>query len=242
MVSDEKIRESFQKIKWEINFLAGEVLALKVSLDQIKDMINKLGNADKSNNSQSSTSPAHLQHISDFPAHNLYYNRDLSDNSQFSIGNRGVPADRQQTDNRRSSGEFVQEEPLKTVQVYSPGPAENFAKKEEDKTKKTEEISTFLNTLKQDLRSKFKNLTKQEFIIFSLIYTINEEKGKVTYKDLAEKSSLTESSIRDYIARLEHKGIPIIKERVNNKLVLLRIPSELKDLATLESLSKLKRL
>ena len=148
MASDEKIRESFHKIKGEINFLAGEILALKVSLDQIKEMISKLENTNNSNHSQSSTSPAHLQHISHFPAHNPYYNKDLSDNSQFSIGNRGVPADRQQTDNRRNSGGFLQEEPLKTIQAYSPSSAENFAKKEEDKTKKTEEIYRYAHKIR----------------------------------------------------------------------------------------------
>lgn len=237
MVSEDKIRDSFQKIREEMNFLAQEVLALKISLNEIQ---NTLLSLKKQQRNQSSTYPAHVQQFDNFPADNPDYKQEISHISEFSIGNRGVPADRQQTVSRQISKDFTQERSNQEFQ-QNPKPTEYIINTGEKKQGISDDISIFLNTLKQDLRSKFKNLTKQEFIIFSLIYTINEEKGEVTYKTLAEKSGLTESSIRDYIARLEHKGIPILKEKVNNKQVILKIPSELKDIATLDSLSKLKK-
>ena len=110
MVSDEKIRDSFQKIKGEINFLAEEILALRVSIDQIQVTLEDLKKANKKEIIQSSIYPAHPQRIGNFPAHNLDYIDKLNLNSQFSIGNKGVPADRQQTDNRQTTEEFIQDD------------------------------------------------------------------------------------------------------------------------------------
>jgi len=93
--------------------------------------------------------------------------------------------------------------------------------------------------LKEELRRKFSSLTKQEFKVFSAIYTL-EEQGKVTYSNLASMLKLTESSIRDYVMRLERKGIPIVKVRINNKIVVLHVREELRKLASLDALVKLR--
>ncbi|OYT38286.1 hypothetical protein B6U82_00245 [Candidatus Pacearchaeota archaeon ex4484_31] len=92
------------------------------------------------------------------------------------------------------------------------------------------EIVNLIKELKQNLKEKFKNLTKQELLIFSLLCFLEEQKGNVTYKDLAQKAGLSESCVRDYISRLRKKGIPIIKEKINNRVVILKIPRELKEL------------
>ena len=60
-------------------------------------------------------------------------------------------------------------------------------------------------------------------------------------KAIAIKAGLTESSVRDYISRLIHKGIPLKKERINNKSIVISVPDELKSLATLDNLTRLKQ-
>ena len=68
-----------------------------------------------------------------------------------------------------------------------------------------------------NIRLKFKRLTEQELLVFSKLYQLDEEMGHSDYKTLSQKLNLTESSIRDYIGRLIKKGIPVVKNKINNK-------------------------
>ncbi len=102
-------------------------------------------------------------------------------------------------------------------------------------------IMANLDGIKQDLKNKFKSLTNQELVVFSTIYSL-EEQGKSTYRDIADKLNLSESSIRDYTNRLLKKGIPVFKEKKNNKQIILHISPELKKLASLETILKLREL
>jgi len=98
-----------------------------------------------------------------------------------------------------------------------------------------------MESLKTDLKNKFESLTKQEFYIFSVLYTFDKTQNNVTYQHLAEKTGLTASSIRDYIQRIIKKGIPIAKDKLNNKLTVLKISPELRNLATLDNLMRLRK-
>ncbi len=125
---------------------------------------------------------------------------------------------------------------------FSPSPIEeNLQKKEISSSLKeiSSDLNNRLSSIKIELKNKFKALTRQEFTIFSSLYSLEEQSKEITYKDLALQTGLTESSIRDYISKLINKGIPIIKERINNKIILLRISPELRNIATLEILSKI---
>ncbi|MBI5148384.1 HTH domain-containing protein [Candidatus Pacearchaeota archaeon] len=102
------------------------------------------------------------------------------------------------------------------------------------------DISSLIKEYTLELKLKFKGLTRQEFKVFSAIYILEQEKRQVTYGILATKLGLTESSIRDYIMRMERKGIPVEKTKINNKVIVLSIKPELKQLATLDSLVKLR--
>jgi len=138
--------------------------------------------------------------------------------TKSSTGNDGVPTDRQtdrQTDNTYPTHQHIPENDMQP-------------------------ITDLVNSLKIDLKRKFKSLTKQEFHIFSILFTVDKTQEYVTYKDLAARIGLTESSVRDYIIRIMKKGIPIIKEKLNNKTTILKIPADLKNIATLESLLKLR--
>ena len=187
-------------------FLSQEMLSLKQEIAQLRQTLH------------SNTYPTQVQHPTHTPTHDLQSYSLNQPNFHSSIGNEGVPTDRQ-TDNRQTPNR--QSNTLKRTSGISD----------------TSEIASILGTLKQDLRAKFKTLTKQEFLIFSVLYTLEEELKQVTYKDLAKRAGLTESSIRDYILRLERKGIPIQKEKVNNKIILLKIPREFKEITPLNSLN-----
>ena len=223
MIDENKIKESFTKIKEDILYLNQELLILKQELKEIKKILHINIPAIK------------LQHSTHTSTHNLKNYALKSPYFNSSIGNDGVPTDRQQTDNR-------QKNILKRT-------FKGYPKKEETNQdslflplSNLSHLSNILDNIKNDLGEKFKKLTKQEFLIFSLLYTLEEELDYVTYNDLAKRTGLTGSSIRDYIARLIKKGIPITKEKQNNKIVLLKIPRELKDIATLDKLTKLKNL
>jgi DNA-binding MarR family transcriptional regulator len=125
---------------------------------------------------------------------------------------------------------------------FSPSSVEeNLQKKEISSSLKeiSSDLNNRLSSIKIELKDKFKALTRQEFTIFSSLYSLEEQSKEITYKDLALQTGLTESSIRDYISKLISKGIPVIKERINNKIILLRISPELRNIATLEILSKI---
>ena len=111
---------------------------------------------------------------------------------------------------------------------------------ENDQTDSLLGLTEVMNSLKSDLKKRFKGLTKQEFYIFSVLYTLEKGQESVTYGDLASKTCLTSSSIRDYIQRIIRKGIPLLKEKLNNKVTILKIPQELRNLATLDNLMRIR--
>ncbi len=79
-------------------------------------------------------------------------------------------------------------------------------------------------------------------LIFSMIYQLEEEKGAPDYKTIAIKLKLTESSIRDYVGRLIKKGIPVEKEKINNKTIQLKISNNLKKIVNLPTIMQLRDL
>lgn len=105
---------------------------------------------------------------------------------------------------------------------------------------KISDLNKLMDSLKEDLKKKFQSLTKQEFHIFSVIFTLDKTQNQVTYQDIAVQTGLTSSSIRDYVRRISQKGIPLLKDKVNNKLTVLKIPPELRNLATLDNLMRIR--
>lgn len=237
---DEKIlRESFEKIKDDMLFLSREVLELREELIEIRQILSEI------NISKDSAKNQQIQHIS---STNSQVYGGIKPYFKESNGNDGVPADSQQT---------VSRQPAQLKRTFDVG-EQSFNKtkiiqeiREEIEKEKNKEdlnlknksdlnqLSDLVSNLKKELKDKFKGLSKQEFRIFSSLYSLEGQSKEISYKDLAISTGLTESSIRDYISRLIHKGIPIIKEKVNNKTVLLRVSLELRNIATLEILSKI---
>jgi len=144
-------------------------------------------------------------------------------NIGISIGNEGVQTDRQ-----------TNQQTVRQTQ--------NTPKISDNSVDNALEILESLDNLKKEIRLKFKRLTDQEWIIFSMIYQLDEQQGYSDYKTLSEKLKLTESSIRDYIGRLIKKGIPVEKNKINNKTVQLSVSSNLKKIASLSTIIQLRGL
>jgi DNA-binding MarR family transcriptional regulator len=110
----------------------------------------------------------------------------------------------------------------------------------EDPFKKAKIALTSLDDIKKEIKIKINKLTDQEFLVLSTIYQLEEEGNNIDYKILSKKLNLTESSIRDYISKLLNKGAPIIKEKVNNKFIFIKISPEFKEILSLNSLILLR--
>ena len=107
----------------------------------------------------------------------------------------------------------------------------------------TSQLLNSLDDVKKSLRRQFKQLTDQEFLVFSKIYELSDSnQPEINYTLLATTLNLTESSIRDYIARLIKKNIPIEKHKINNKKVNIIISPNLKKLANLSTIMTLRDL
>jgi len=86
------------------------------------------------------------------------------------------------------------------------------------------------NIFKQKVNETFAKLSKQELLIFLTIYQFTDEKKAITYFDLANKLSLSENCIRSYTSSLIRKGLPVIKQRANNKLIFLTVDQDFRSL------------
>ncbi len=212
------IKEAFQKIKQEIILLKQEIQQLKTSINQVNQskIQNKESNQQTDNLTQNPT-PIPMREALETP------------NFMCSTGNGGVPTDKptnkptnQQTN---KSNNFL---------VYQA----NFNDFEQAR-----EILNSLDNIKKEIRLKFKRLTNQEMLVFSAIYRLEEQKiEEITHKMLAYLLNLSESSIRDYVNKLIHKGIPILKIRQNNQKILLKISSDLRKIASLSTIIRLREI
>ena len=156
---------------------------------------------------------------------------------KISIGNNGVQTDIRQTYLRQkidTTNNSLNNQLTTT---------ETICKKDLTTTKEdisAIEVVNLMNDFKEALIKKFKAITDQEFFIFNLIYSLEEKLGAVSYKNISEKAGISESAVRDHVRGLIRKGIPIYKEKSNNKVNFFMIPPELRAIVSLDSLMKLR--
>lgn len=81
-------------------------------------------------------------------------------------------------------------------------------------------------------------LNKKEQEVFLIIYTMEEEKGCVSYRDIAEKLAISEHLAGSYVTSLIEKGVPIIKRYVGST-PYLSLNTEFKTLQTKENILQL---
>ena len=232
----DSVKEAFQKVKQDIDFLSlslqeanKDILFLHEEMKKINENLGKITNnmiPFNPANSQFSptfqhinpTDPTQIQHI------NPLFKPLKDENSVFSIGNDGVPTDKQ---TNRQTDRQVQKSPF-------------LDKKNENSMENTLQILNSLDSLKKEIRLKFKHLTEQELAVFSAIYEFDDEIGFSDYKSLSLKLNLTESSIRDYVGRIIRKGIPVEKRKIRNKNIKLNISQNLKNIASLQTILSLR--
>jgi len=222
-MNEEKVREAFSRAKKDIHTLQSQISELTTEIKQLKRTLDQTDTSDRqTDRHKTQTVP---QEIGGFSSPNL----------AVSTGNEGVQTDRQtirQTD--RHGQKFAQTSSETSQQTSQQDPI--------TQAEKVSEVLNSLNTLKRDLRSQFKKLTPQEMFVFSTIYQLTEQGLEVDYSLVAEKTHLTQSSIRDYIQKIIQKNIPLIKSKDNNKRIILSIPSDFKSMASLQTILSLRDL
>ena len=232
------IKEAFSKVKEDIFTLGDEISSIKDDLFDIKNTLKIIENSLESlkiqqitqdfssthtstDSTHTSTHPVTSTHTSTVPQEiqGLKY-----PNLDSSIGNEGASTDRQtirQTDNS----------------------TDNIQKPIDQHITEASEIIDSLDNIKKEIRLKFKTITQQEMLVFSTIYQLEQESTEdIDYKKIALKTGLSQSSIRDYTQRLINKGIPILKTKHNNKKITLHISPQLKKIASLDTILKLREI
>jgi ABC-type Zn2+ transport system substrate-binding protein/surface adhesin len=231
------LREAFNKIKEDINFLQKEVNSLKVNTQQnkeeitkffeisraVKEINEKIDSLGKNRNfeNNSTNNDFFSTHSTQNSTQNLFFKPLKPQNSCFSIGNKGASTDRQ-TDTSTDRQTDIS------------------SQNKQNSISNALEFLDSLDNIKKEIRLKFKRITDQEFLVFSTIYQMDEEYGGTDYKALSKRLNLSESSIRDYIGRLLKKEIPIEKVKINNKNIQLSISKNLKKIVSLPTILQLR--
>jgi len=227
----DNLKKAFEKIKEDINFLNEEILDMKVNINEINLTLKSLINKQNQNNNDSTVrqSTSTIYTPSTHPSTVPLEVKGLKPlNLDISIGNEGASTDRQTDRQTDTSTQNNQENRKISI---------------ESNLKEATEILESLDSIKKEIRLKFKHLTPQEMLVFSMIYQLEEQQNQeITYKILSKNLKLSESSVRDYVQRMTNKGIPIKKEKINNKQIFLSISSELKKIASLPTIMRLREL
>ena len=218
-MDEEKIKEAFTRAKQDISFLANEIAEIKQEIHEIKLFLDDFSSStfrqiNTTDNVTSTHNTTVPQEVGGLNTPNL----------SISIGNQGASTDRQ-TD--RQTDNSTHKSSISSI---------------ETNIQEASEILDSLDVLKKEIRLKFKKITQQEMLVFSTIYQLEEQNIEPNYKGIALKLGLSESSIRDYVQRMINKGIPIKKHKINNKKLILSISSDLKKIASLSTIVKLREL
>jgi len=248
----DNLKDAFQKVKQDILLLGNEIQQIKLNLIDIQSELKLFSSfiedlKIKQLESNQTETPTHTsythsaRHITpthpETPTHNLPSQALKSPFSAYSTGNDGVPTDRQ-TDRQTDTHVIQHINPS----INSPLISQKSSKNTIDSLEKAKEILDSLDSLKKDIRRKFKALTSQEMAVFSMLYQLDNQGELVDYALLASNLQLSEGSIRDYIYKMTKKGIPIIKEKLNNKKIFLHISQDLKKIASLDTILKLREI
>ncbi|MBT3691392.1 winged helix-turn-helix transcriptional regulator [archaeon] len=251
-MEDDHIKLAFSRVKEDIYYLTDELAHLKDEIHEIKTLLrnmheeistqkmhNLAQNTDLDTFSDRQTDNSTIRQINETHSANTTHNTTVPQeieglkypNLSSSIGNEGVSTDRQtdrQTDNSTHNSTKI---------------TQNSSKNIESNIQEATEILDSLDRLKKQIRLKFKKITNREMAVFSTIYQLEEQDpSNTTYKQIAKILHLSQSSIRDYVQRMINKGIPVKKEKINNKQVILSISQELRKIATLSTIIQLREL
>jgi len=239
----EKIKQDIFSLRTEIQDLKHQVSDLKFENQQLKHIITSPANKEtqiSQNPTLPTQNPTQISIPTDNPTQNPTVPHEMrgleTQNMDISTRNRGVP-----TDNPTNRQTIRQTDNLSTIasKTLSINPKSSSF----DEFERATEILNSLDSLKKEIRLKFKRLTPQEMQVFTMLYTLeNQAIEEITYKIIAQNLNLSESSIRDYIQKLISKGIPVLKIRQNNKKITLKISPDLQKITNLSTIIKLREL
>ena len=83
-----------------------------------------------------------------------------------------------------------------------------------------------------------KRLNRREQEVFLVIYTLEEEKGSLTYSDISNKLGISEELAGSYVTSIIEKGVPIMKRYINSK-PYIRLDPDFKTLQAKENILQL---
>ncbi|MFZ1970798.1 MAG: helix-turn-helix domain-containing protein [Candidatus Nanoarchaeia archaeon] len=220
------IKDAFSKVKEDMESLRIQMLSLNNELTEIKLSLNELLSV-RSEQLPEDKNPTDISKkeadIKQLPTESYPYKPQKDQNKDISTGNDGVPTNKptnQQTNQQIRKDDINRDNSLGDAL----------------------KILNSLDNVRKEVRLKFKDLTEQEFLVFSTLYEFDEEIGNTDYKTLSKALNLSESSIRDYIGKLIKKQIPVEKIKINNKNIKLSISSDLKKIASLDAILRLREL
>ena len=163
-MEEENIKHAFEMVKQDISYLSQEISILRQNLLEISRKLEKMDNFLKTD---ISTQRQQNQAVStDISTMDYGFKAVKGNNLPISIGNQGVSTDRQ-TDRQTDSNPPIADG--KT----------GFLPKKQEKTEildidQAADILDSLDSIKKEIRLKFKRLTGQEMQIFSLIYQLSK--------------------------------------------------------------------
>jgi hypothetical protein len=219
------VKEAFKKVKEDMDFLRDEMNSLKMQIKELKTSADRLisdPNKQRTIPTDSSSNPTYAKEI---PTHNLPFNPLKPLILGISSGNGGVPTDKQT--NQQTNQHIPNSS---SERLFTP----------ENSLEDALKILNSLDNIKKEIRLKFKELTEQEFLVFSMIYQLDEEQGYSDYRMLSKKLNLSESSVRDYVGKLIKKEIPVDKVKINNKNIKLSVSGNLKKIVSLNTILQLR--
>lgn len=181
---EEKVKNSFFKVKEDINSLGLKITdikeIIKLQQEQIELLLNKIEHISQDNKNKANFS---------------------EDGSKSSIGNEGV---------------------------YANMRADSYADMHIKPRVKDQNLGNLDSISSVD--KTFLNLTRREFLLYLTVYQLEDDFDKVTYDDLSRHLKLTPGCIRTHISNIIKKGLPIQVSKINNKIVILSIPKEFRNL------------
>ncbi len=181
---EERVRNSFLRVKEDINNLENQIKGikeiLKLQQEQIELILQKIDKISQYNTKEAS------------------FNTNSNHNS---IGNEGVCA---------------------SMHASMQAPVHINTRENSQNKANFDSIST--------VDKLFLTLTKKEFLVLLSIYQLEDDIGNVTYEDLSKHLSVTEGCVRSHIVSLVKKGLPIIRNKINNRITILSISSEFRNL------------
>ncbi len=250
------VKESFRKVKEDIDSLREQLFVLTEEVLELKESLihllnHELYNSEEPNRqtNQQTDTPVNQTYSLEkqtLPTHNPPEIKPFkpleAQNLGISTGNEGVPTDRQTNQQTNQQTHYTPVNRISTSNLTSENNTPETYQKKLTPMDNALEILNSLDSVRKEIRLKFKDLTDQEFLVFSTLYQLEEESGFTNYKTLSERLNLSESSVRDYIGKLIKKEIPVEKIKIHNKNIQLSISPALKKVASLNAILQLRDL